>query len=227
MNSCCAHARSAGKFFSFFARHSRKRFKRKGFEASQQQLMAGLARVGYRAATLLDIGCGVGHIHQTLLERGARSAVGIDLAPKMLSEAKDWAAERGLGARTTYVEGDFMGLNDEIVAADISLLDKVVCCYPDAEGLLHRSLAKTQRVYALTYPRDRWFVRAGVALGAFILWVIRSDFRPYVHDPVQIEEWITGAGFQKHFEDHTTAWLTQVYLKAQGSGPQSATGSAS
>ncbi len=58
--------------------------------------MAGLEQVGYREASVLDIGCGVGHLHQTLLEQGASAAVGIDLAPKMLSEAKDWADERGL-----------------------------------------------------------------------------------------------------------------------------------
>ena len=136
MSTCCCHAQSAGRFFSFFARRSRKRFKRKGFEPSQKQLMAGLEQVGYREASVLDIGCGVGHLHQTLLEQGASAAVGIDLAPKMLSEAKDWADERGLGDRVNYVEGDFMTLDERIDNADICLLDKVVCCYPDTQGLV-------------------------------------------------------------------------------------------
>ncbi len=213
MSTCCCHAQSAGRFFSFFARRSRKRFKRKGFEPSQKQLMEGLEQVGYREASVLDIGCGVGHLHQTLLEQGASATVGIDLAPKMLSEAKDWANERGLGDRVNYVEGDFMTLDERMDNADICLLDKVVCCYPDAQGLVQKSLAKTKRVYGLTYPRDRWFIRLGAEVIACLLWLIRSDFRSYVHDPVKIERWISGDGFEKCFEDQTAAWLTQVYVR--------------
>jgi magnesium-protoporphyrin O-methyltransferase len=196
-----------------FARRSRKRYKRKGFEASQKQLIAGLEQVGYRGTTVLDIGCGVGHLHQTLLEHGARAAVGIDLAPKMVAEAKDWAKQRGLSERVRYIEGDFMALNG-IDHADIALLDKVVCCYPDAKGLVEKSLEKTRHIYGLTYPRDRWFVRLGVGAMACLLRLLRSEFRSYVHDPVQIERWITGEGFHKHFEGQTTMWLTQVYEKS-------------
>lgn len=213
MSTCCGHAQSAGRFFSFFARRDRKRFERKGFEPSQKQLIAGLEQVGYQETSVLEIGCGVGHLHQSLLERGARGAVGIDLAPKMLSEATHWAQDRGLGDRVDYVEGDFMSLNERIDKADICLLDKVVCCYPDAQGLVEKSLAKTKRVYGLTYPRDRWFTRLGTETIAWVFWLIRSDFRPYVHDPVQIERWISDGGFEKRFEDQTTAWLTQVYVR--------------
>jgi magnesium-protoporphyrin O-methyltransferase len=213
MSSCCCHTRSAGKFFSFFARRYRKRFKQKGFEPSQKQLMAGLEQVGYQQARVLEIGCGVGYLHQTLLQQGADIAVGIDLAPKMLSEAKDWADEKGLGDRVDYIEGDFMTLDERIDYADICLLDKVVCCYPDAQGLVQKSLAKTSRVYGLTYPRNRWFIRLATETMACLLWLIRSDFRSYVHDPVQIERWISSHGFEKRFEDQTTMWLSQVYIR--------------
>ncbi len=213
MPASCCHSRSASKLFSFFASRSRSRFEKKGFETSQQQLLTGLQQVGYADSTLLEIGCGVGHLHQTMLEKGAGAATGVDLAPKMLSEARDWAEKRGLADRALYVEGDFMDIDDAVEAADVCVLDKVVCCYPDAEGLLRRSLEKTRRTYALTYPRDRWFVRVGVATWNFILWVFRSDFRSFVHDPNQIENWIAGRGLKKKFEDQTTAWLTQVYVR--------------
>ena len=214
MSTCCCHAESAGRFFSFFARRARKRFEKKGLEPTQRQLIAGLEQAGIQDASLLEIGCGVGHLHQSLLERGASEAVGVDMAPKMLSEARAWADERKLGGRVRYVEGDFMTLDESIDSAEICLLDKVVCCYPDAEGLVHKSLAKTRRIYALTYPRDRWFTRLGTAAIAGVLWIFRSDFRTYVHDPVQIERWIFSHGFEKQFENQTAAWLTQVYVKA-------------
>ena len=213
MNTCCPHAQSASRFFSFFAKRYRKRFGKRGFEPSQEQLLKGLESVGYSGGDVLEIGCGVGHLHQTLLERGARSAVGVDLAPQMLAEARDWADQRGLTDRTQYIEGDFIELLDEIAPADVTLMDKVVCCYPDADTLVNRSLEKTKQAYALTFPRDRWFVKFGMGVCAFFLWLVRSSFRPYVHDPKQIETWVRERGFNKKFQDTTAVWLTQVYLK--------------
>lgn len=213
MSCCCPHSNSASRVFSLFARRYRKRFQRRGFEASQQQLLAGLGRAGFVDASVLEIGSGVGHLHQTLLERGAARAVGIDLAPRMIEEAQRWARERGLEERVEYLAGDFMELDDQLPQAEVTVLDKVVCCYPDADGLVHRSLAKTARVYALTYPRERWYVRWAVAAGAVSLRLLGSQFRPYVHPPAQIERWIEEAGFRKHFEASTPVWLTQVYVR--------------
>jgi len=218
MMCCSPHARSAGRLFSRFAGRYRRRFERHGFERSQRQLMAGLARAGYAGARVLEIGSGVGHLHQSLLEQGADRAVGVDLAPLMIGEARRWAHERGLEGRTRYLEGDFMALSDQLAAADVTVLDKVVCCYPDAEGLVMRSVGLTRRVYALTYPRDRWYVRLGVALGSALLKLLGSDFRPYVHDPARVEGWILEAGFRRHFQATTWVWLTRVYVREPGRG---------
>ena len=213
MSACCPHARSASRFFSFFAKRYRKRFNKRGFEPSQEQLLKGLESAGYGDGEVLEIGCGVGNLHQALLERGARSAIGIDLAPKMLTEARDWAAQRGLADRTEYVEGDFVDLKDDIAPADVTLMDKVVCCYPDADKLVHASLEKTRKVFALTYPRDRWFVKFGMNTMALVFRLLRSDFRPYVHDPTKIESWISNRDFRKEYQDMTAVWLTQVFVK--------------
>ncbi len=214
MSACCSHTHSASRLFSFFAKRYRRRFKKHGFEPSQKQLLQGLELVDYRDGTLLEIGCGVGHLHQKLLQQGARSAVGVDLAPKMLAEAKALAVERGVCDRAQYLEGDFIDLYDQIEPVNITLLDKVVCCYPDAGMLVSRSLDKTNHVYAVTYPRNRWFVRLGVALTALVLCLIRSGFRSYVHDPKTIEAWITQRGFVKRFQEQTSMWLTQIYVRA-------------
>ncbi len=213
MTCCCPHSISGGRLFSFFARSYRRRFAKKGFEPSQCQLLAGLSQAGFQDASLLEIGSGVGYLHQTLLAQGARTAVGIDLSADMLKEAEDWAAERGLAGRTQYLQGDFIELLDEVVPAEITILDKVVCCYPFADLLLNSATKKTRRVIALTYPRQRWFIRGVVELMAVVLRLAGSDFRAYVHDPRDIERWITKAGFKKTFQQQTFIWLSQVYEK--------------
>jgi len=212
MTCCCPHARSGGRIFSFFARNYRQRFSEKGFEPAQRQLMEGISQAGFQNTSVLEIGSGVGHFHMSLLEAGAATATGIDLAPKMIAEAEDWSRQRGLEGRVTYHQGDFMEILPLIEPADVTVLDKVVCCYPDADGLVNQSLSKTRRVYALTYPRDRRLVRLGVALAALLMRLIGSSFRPYAHSPVLIEEWITASGFHKRFEKTTFVWLSQVYV---------------
>ena len=213
MSACCIHNRDAGRFFGWFARRYRKRFARKGLEPSQKQLVEGITRSGLEGASLLEIGCGVGYLHQRLLRSGAASAVGIDLSAKMIQEARAAAREQGLGERTDYREGDFVELADAIVPADVVILDKVICCYPDADALVHRSAQKANRVYAFTIPRDRWSVRAAMSVGRAVLALIRCGFRSYVHDPTMVGRWLTDAGFERVFEDRTFVWLTRVYAR--------------
>ena len=216
MVCCCQHplTRATSRLFSRFARHHCKRYARKGLERSQQQLVNGLNQAGFAAATLLEIGSGVGYLHQQLLARGAASATGVEMATGMLAEARAAAQEQGLGARVSYHEGDFLALATEVPPADVVLLDKVICCYPDARGLVALSLARAKRVYAFTIPRDLVINRIGVRLSAFFFWIFRSPFRNYVHDPETIGQWLVDAGFHKTFEDHTALWLTRVYARA-------------
>ena len=213
MSCCCPHSKSGGRLFSFFARSYRRRFSKNGFEPSQQQLVQGIENAGYKDATLLEVGSGVGYLHQVLLEQGAKSAVGIDLAPDMLKEAQDWADEKGLSKRVKYIQGDFIELLDQVDAADVTVLDKVVCCYPHAELLVNHSVNKTKHVYALTYPRKRWFIKVAIEIMAVFLKLSGSDFRAYVHNPEDIEGWIIAAGFKKKEQQQTFIWLSQIYTK--------------
>ncbi len=213
MSACCLHNREAGRFFGWFARRYRKRFGRKGLEPSQKQLVEGLERAGITGAALLEIGCGVGYLHQRLLGEGAASAVGVDLSPRMLSEARAGAAEKGLAGRTEYREGDFLELADELAPADAVILDKVICCYPDGEALARRAARMARRTLAYTIPRDRWSVRLALGFGTALLKVLRCGFRSYVHDPAAIERSVTEAGFERVYGNVTYAWLTRVYAR--------------
>lgn len=211
--SCCGHNQDASRFFSWMAGSSRKRFEKKGFEQSQKYLMEGLKRAGYQGASVLEIGSGAGNFHQSLLLDGADRATGVDLAPRMLDQARSWARDRHLESRVDYRQGDFVEFADAIEPMDVVVLDKVICCYPDAESLVQLSLQKTRRVYALTFPRYTWVNRAMSKLMGRIFWLFRCNFRNYVHRPESIESWITGAGFRRLTRDRTLVWQSEVYVR--------------
>lgn len=213
MQCCKPESTEASRFFSWFARRSGKHYRKRGLGKVQRELLAAIRESGIDGATLLDIGCGVGYLHQSLLKDGAASATGVDLSEKMITEARALAAEQSLADRVEYFEGDFVAMAERLPGADITILDKVVCCYPDAETLINRSLEKTGRVYALTYPRSHLINRIMTAVEAFCLTLIRCDFRPYVHDPASIESWIEARGFSKRREHVSWIWLTQVYAR--------------
>jgi magnesium-protoporphyrin O-methyltransferase len=216
MACCCPNPLTAatGRFFSRFARRYRKRYARKGLERTQRQLVAGLDRAGFAGAALLEIGSGVGYLHHQLLARGAASAFGVEMAAGMLAEARASAQEQGLGGQVSYREGDFVELAPDVPPADVVLLDKVICCYPDARNLVALSLARARRVYAFTIPRDLVINHIGVRLMGFFFWLFGSPFRNYVHDPELIGRWLTDAGFRRTYDDHTLFWLTRVYVRA-------------
>lgn len=213
MSCCCPQAGGIGRCFSRFAKFYRRHYRRRGLEKTQRQMVEGLEAAGIAGASLLEIGCGVGYLHQTLLKQGAARALGVDLSDRMLEQARTLAAEQGLAQRTEYRLGDFVALAPELDAADITLLDKVVCCYPDAESLLSAALDKTRRVCALTYPRAHLLNRIAVTLGAWVMKLARSQFRAYVHDPHMIEVRIVARGFRKSYQNRTPIWLTQVYVR--------------
>jgi len=211
--SCCGHNRATSRFFSWFAGGYRKRYEKKGFEQSQKNLLQGLQQAGYQGATVLEIGSGTGNFHQSLLLKGAATATGVDLAPKMLEQARIWARDRDLESRVDYRLGDFVDLAKDVDVADVTVLDKVVCCYPDADSLVHRSLEKTRRVYALTYPRYMLFTRVMSKIMGAIFWLVRFDFRNYIHNPELIASWVNDAGFRRIYQNHTLLWLSEVYVR--------------
>jgi magnesium-protoporphyrin O-methyltransferase len=215
MAACCRpDSADTGKFFSLFAGLERRRYLRSGLETSQRQLIEGVTRAGIEGASLLDIGSGVGYLHQHLLKHGLARATGVDLSERMIEEARQLAKSLGTAERTDYRTGDFVDIADTLSPSEVVILDKVICCYPDPETLVCRSLAKAQRVYAYTLPRDRWYTRAGAALIAVFMRLLRSRFRPYVHDPARVDGWVISAGFRRHYEAQTPVWLTRVYVLA-------------
>lgn len=208
---CCTQ--ETASLFSKLARLYRWRYLRLGLEKSQKQLVSGLEQVGYRGASLLEVGCGVGYLHQHLLHRGAARAVGIDLSPKMIAEAQELAHERGIADRVEYFVGDFLEQAEQLPAADIAILDKVICCYPDAERLLRAAAGHARRAVALTYPRRHLVNRAAARLINGLLALGGNDFRTKLHPPELVADVLKEAGLRLVFSATTPIWRTEIYMR--------------
>jgi hypothetical protein len=83
------------------------------------------------------------------------------------------------GSRPTrFLLGDFAAIAATLCDADVVTLDRVICCYPDAEALLRGAAGRARRLLAFTYPRDRWYMRVSTALQNFWRRLRGNEFRP-------------------------------------------------
>ena len=212
MNCCPRQAAAYEKCFGFLSKLYAFRYRRMGPDTMQREMLAQLEAMGLDGRTLLDIGCGVGVLHQALLARGAVRATGVDLAPRMLDHARERARGMALQNRVEYRLGDFVEMEAELDPADLTLLDKVVCCYPDAQSMLEAAARHTRVALALVYPRRHRLGLLSNRIWNFGYRVFGSDFRSYVHDPGAVHRWLEGCGLRRVFSRDNLMWHTQVYV---------------
>ncbi len=109
-----------------------------GHHATTRLTLKALQEIPLDNGTVLDIGCGSGVLAIAAVTLGASSAVGIDIDPDALDNARDNAGLNQMGERVRYEEGDFrdMPLHADVVMANLT------------GGLLERSAAKLSAIVA-------------------------------------------------------------------------------
>jgi SAM-dependent methyltransferase len=189
------------------------RYRRAGPGATTRGLLSQLLPAAAPSATVLDIGSGIGAVSLGLLEAGARHATCIDMSPASLSANAEEAERRGMAERIDRIEGDFVTIAEGLPLADVVVLDRVVCCYPAYAPLLEQAAAHSRRLVALSYPRDRWWVR--LALGIENAWrALRgNDFRAFVHRPAAIADVLRARGFRVARTASILAWQMELYVR--------------
>lgn len=188
------------------------RYLRNGPGVTTRGLLAGLRAAG-ATGTLLDIGSGSGALTFELLADGVSTATCVDLAPDSIAVAQEEAGRRQLGNRASWHQGDFVEIEPTLPEADIVTLDRVVCCYPMYRPLLAKAAAHGRRWLALSYPRDRWYVRWGLRLENVWRQLRRNDFRAFVHPVAAMDALLRAAGFEPVSHRMSFIWQASVYTR--------------
>jgi magnesium-protoporphyrin O-methyltransferase len=178
---CCEHSVYDDQFDAKEAARKLREYRRNGPKGWTARLIDGLTADGVAGMTVLEIGAGVGAVHQTLLESGAATATDVDASGPYLAVAREEAERRGLADRVTFLKGDAVRLADRLPEADLVALDRVVCCYGDMPGLVGLASARARRRLGMVLPRDERWIRALVALSNGWSALTRDPFRVHVH----------------------------------------------
>jgi magnesium-protoporphyrin O-methyltransferase len=183
MTACCDPAEYDDVFTSKYARRLAKSLRASGLDDTAAKMADFATDQGLDGATVLEIGGGVGGLHMELLRRGASQATNIELSTAYEGEAARLLAETGLADRVSRRNADVVADSSATPEADIVVLHRVVCCYPDFPALLGLAADRARRALVFSYPRPRLLTRTETVMENLGYAVRRRTFRTFVHSP--------------------------------------------
>jgi hypothetical protein len=194
VTDCCSPAGYRWAFSERRARREASRYERRGLDATSRRIVELLKTQGVEGLTLLEIGGGVGAIQIELLKAGVTRAVSVELTPTYEQAAGDLLRRYGLEDRVERKLMDFAEAGDQVAAADIVIMNRVICCYPDMPKLTAAAAAHTQRLLLLSFPKGTWWTRMCLAVANLVLRATRRGFQVFVHPPGAILATANGNG---------------------------------
>jgi hypothetical protein len=163
------------------ARRALNRYRKKGLDALERDMLAGLSSGGLEGASVLEIGGGIGAIQVELLEAGAERGEVVELVEAYEPYAGELAREKGVDERTSFRIEDVLEDPRSVEPADVVVLNRVVCCSPDGVQLAGIAARLSTRTLALSFPRDRLLIRFGLRGMNAVMRLMRRSFRVFVH----------------------------------------------
>jgi methyltransferase family protein len=177
---CCSPAGYSRVFSERRAGSEARRYRRKGLDATSRRVFTVVTRQPV-SGTVLEVGGGIGAIQIELLKKGAARATNVELAPTYETAAKALLREAGLEDRVERRVVDFVEASEGVEPADLVLMNRVVCCYPDMPRLVGAAAERTRDRLVISYPAARWWIRLGLGLANLLLSM--AQFRVFVHSP--------------------------------------------
>ena len=165
-----------------------------------------LQQRGIDGATVLEIGGGVGEIQIELLKRGAARSMNLELSPAYDEEAKRLLREAELEDRAERRLHDIAVEPDGVETADIVVLHRVVCCYPDYERLLGAAAERAGRLLVFSYPPRNVVSRLFISAENLAFRLLRREYRSFAHPPSAMIGLLGERGLRRTFAHHTPVW---------------------
>jgi magnesium-protoporphyrin O-methyltransferase len=222
MADCCSSAESY--FNEEYARTELRQYRRGRLDAPTRRVLKALRAQAPDINSMLDIGGGVGIITHEVLRESEATATYVDGSSAHVRAAREEAQQLGHADRVHFIHGDFLDALDDIEPADVVVMHRVVCCYPDAARLLTAAASRARRALVLSYPRDIWLVRAEIALGNWIRRRRPVPFTAYVHPQALLDTTLAAAGpgsnpgqaLRRQSRDGTPYWRIDAWVRPRG-----------
>jgi hypothetical protein len=206
MAGCCP-SRDYQRFFNQrFARRLANRYRKGGLDQTAQTMAQFLQALGIEGATVLEIGGGVGELQIELLQAGAARAQNLELSPAYEQQARTLAGQAGLQGRIDWRIHDLAADPGAVAPADLVVLHRVVCCYPDYERLLGAAADHARRALVFSYPPRNLLSRAFYRVFNLVMRLTRSSFRGFAHPPGAMLAVLEDRGLRRTYQHRGRIW---------------------
>ncbi len=155
---------------------------------------------------MLDVGGGNGALGLELLKAGAERAITVELSSSYDATSAALAREAGVEDRVERRVVDFADAAEELPDADVVVMHRVVCCYPDGEALVAAAAGRARRLLAFSFPRRTWWMRLGAAGVNVVLAARRMEYRSFIHRPERLLAAAESEGLIPAWEHEGTLW---------------------
>jgi Methyltransferase domain len=206
MPSCC-NARGCDDFFTAgMAKRAAERYRKNGVDKTARRMLAFLEERGIEGATVLEVGGGVGDVQLELLKLGAATTLNLELSPAYDPEAARLIEEAGVEGRVERRVHDIAADPASVEPADVVVLHRVVCCYPDYERLLGAAADRSRRLLVFSYPPRNVLSRLLLGSQNLLFKLRRKEFRTFAHPPARMLAVLEQRGLVHTYAHRPVVW---------------------
>lgn len=206
MSGCCDHDGYQATFGDKFARRIVRRYSRRGLNRTQQRLVGFLTERGIENASVLEIGGGLGEMQVELLRRGAGQVTNLEISTGYEASAAELLAASGMTDRVARRFIDIATAPDQVDNAEVVILHRVVCCYPDYERLLTAAGSHATRLLVFSHPPRNIVTRALIGLDNSLRRLRGNEFRAFVHPPAAMVRVLEAQGLTFRYRHRGLSW---------------------
>jgi len=186
VSDCCTPKGYSQVFSERGARAQARSYRRNGLDQTSRHIVELLKEQGVDGLTLLEVGGGIGAIQIELLKAGLARAISVELTPTYEAAAAELLREAGLDDRVERRVMDFVDAGSDVGPADIVVMNRVICCYPDLPRLAGAAADHTRGILVMSFPKERWWTRALMWMANAGMGIARREFRIFLHPLAKI-----------------------------------------
>jgi 2-polyprenyl-3-methyl-5-hydroxy-6-metoxy-1,4-benzoquinol methylase len=206
MDDCCDRRGYERVFGGRRAARKARRYRRRGLDPTARRMVGFLNERGIDGATVLEIGGGIGEIQVELLRLGARNVTNLEISTGYEEQAAELLKASGLQGRVERRLLDIALAPDAVEPADVVVLHRVVCCYPDFGRLLTAAGSHARRLLVFSHPPRNPFSRATFATENLMRQLQGQQFRVYVHPPAAMVAVLNATGLATRVHYRSRSW---------------------
>ena len=211
MSDCCKPGDLEPIFSPRRAENEERRYARRGLVGESRRIFRMLVSRGVRGRSVLEVGGGLGVVGLELVRAGAVRATTVDLSSGYDIPARRLIDRAGLADRIDRVVANYVSEADRVGDADIVTMQQVVCCYPDAAGLVAAAAAHARELLVITMPMEWPWHHLGAVL--INLWprIAGSPWRFFIHPTRTVVAAAEGLGMRLTERARGPFWQTLVF----------------